>query len=158
MDQARVAVERVEIEESRQIAGVVADVLKAYWDLVSSRRMVEIQKIDRRLADEQRVVTQARIAAGELANVELWIDETVASRQAEVLEPQRAAAEAEARLKTLMGVRRDDLYLATLRPEDGFEALPAGIPGLEDATGKPRSSARTSGSREPKDRPAQRQT
>lgn len=137
IDQARVAVERVEIEESRQISGVVADVLKAYWDLVSSRRMVEIQKIDRRLADEQRMVTQARIAAGELANVELLrIDETVASRQAEVLESQRAAAEAEARLKTLMGVRRvDDLYLATLRPEDGIRsALPGRDPLVSEDT------------------------
>lgn len=128
MDQARIAVDRSSLEQSRQMARVVADTLKAYWDLVAARRLVEIQRIDRRLAEEQRVVTQARIGAGELAPVELLrIDETVASRQVDVLEAERGAAEAEQRLKILMGVRRgEELYSATFRPADGIAAdLPA---------------------------------
>ncbi|MEE2827728.1 MAG: TolC family protein [Myxococcota bacterium] len=126
--QARVAVERSELEQQRQMGQVVADTLKAYWDLVAARRLVEIQRIDRRLAEEQRSVTEARIAAGELAPVELLrIDETVASRAAELLEAERSAAESEQRLKLLMGVRRSGpLYGKSLRPEDGIQAnLPA---------------------------------
>jgi len=128
VDQARVAVERIELEEDKQIAAVVSDVLKAYWDLVAARRGVEIQRIDRRLAEEQRTVTEARIEAGELASVELLrIDETVATRQVELIESERAAAEAEQRLKFLMGVRREEaLYRETLRPGDGIAGnLPA---------------------------------
>jgi outer membrane protein TolC len=128
VDQARGAVVQIELEEDRQVASVVSDVLKAYWDLVAALRGVEIQRIDRRLAEEQRTVTEARIAAGELASVELLrIDETVAMRQVEMIEAERAAAEAEQRLKLLMGLQRDEeLYRLRLRPLDGIAAdLPA---------------------------------
>jgi len=119
---AKIAVGRIEIEEDKQVAAVAADVLKAYWDLVAARRLVEIQRIDRRLAEEQRTVTEARIQAGELAPVELLrIDESVATRQAELLEAERGAAESEQRLKLLMGVKRDEeLYRQALRPVDGI--------------------------------------
>ena len=126
--QARIAVGRIEIEEDKQVATVAADVLKAYWNLVAARRLVEIQRIDRRLAEEQRTVTEARIRAGELAPVELLrIDETVATRQVELLEAERGAAESEQRMKLLMGVKRDDpLYRQALRPVDGIVGnLPA---------------------------------
>ena len=128
VEQARVAVERIELEENKQMSAVASDVLKAYWDLVAARRLVEIQRIDRRLAQEQRIVTDARIGAGELAPVELLrIDETVATRQVELLEAQRSAAESEQRLKLLMGVRvSDEIYPQTLRPGDGIVGnLPA---------------------------------
>jgi outer membrane protein TolC len=119
---SKIAVGRIEIEENKQVAAVAADVLKAYWDLVAARRLVEIQRIDRRLAEEQRTVTDARIQAGELAPVELLrIAESVATRQLELLEAERAAAESEQRLKLLMGVKRDDvLYRQALRPVDGI--------------------------------------
>jgi outer membrane protein TolC len=122
VDQARVVVDRIELEEGKQIAAVASNVLKAYWDLVAARRLVEIQTIDRRLAEEQRIVTDARIRAGELAPVELLrIDETVATRQVELLEAERSAAEAEQRLKLLMGVKMsDELYGQSLRPGDGI--------------------------------------
>ena len=119
---AKISVGRIEIDEDKQVAAVAADVLKAYWDLVAARRLVEIQRIDRRLAEEQRTVTEARIQAGELAPVELLrIDESVATRQAELLEAERGAAESEQRLKLLMGVKRDEeLYRQALRPVDGI--------------------------------------
>ncbi len=133
IEQARIAVNRIELEEVRQMSSVASDVLKSYWDLVAARRLVEIQRIDRRLAQEQRTVTGARIQAGELAPVELLrIDETVATRQAELLEAERAAAEAEQRLKLLMGVRRDEtMYGKTLRPGDG---IVGNLPGRERET------------------------
>lgn len=122
IQQSKLAVGRVEIEQDKQVAAVAADVLKAYWDLVAARRLVEIQRIDKRLAEEQRAVTQARIDAGELAPVELLrIDETVATRLVELLEAQRSAADSEQRIKLLMGVRRDNpLYSRLLRPLDGI--------------------------------------
>jgi len=133
VDQARVVVDRIELEESKQIASVASNVLKAYWDLVAARRLVEIQTIDRRLAEEQRIVTDARIRAGELAPVELLrIDETVATRQVELLEAERSAAEAEQRLKLLMGVKMsDELYGQPLRPGDGISG---NLPSRDRAT------------------------
>jgi outer membrane protein TolC len=133
VDQARVAVDRIELEEGKQIASVASNVLKAYWDLVAARRLVEIQRIDRRLAEEQRIVTAARVRVGELASVELLrIDETVATRQVELLEAERSAAEAEQRLKLLMGVKMsDELYGQALRPGDG---IAGNLPSRDRAT------------------------
>jgi outer membrane protein TolC len=121
---ARLAIDAAEVARNRDMTDVVAQVLKAYWDLVAARRLVEIQRIDRRLAQEQRSVTEARIAAGDLAPIELFkIDETVASSSAGLLEAQRAAEEAEQTLKLWLGVAPTDaLYLAPVRPIDGIAA------------------------------------
>ncbi len=125
---SRLAVDSEELAQHQAVQQVVADVLKAYWDLVAARRAVEIERIDRRLAEEQRTVTEARIAAGDLAPIELFrIEETVASSSAQLLEAGRAADEAEQRLKLLLGLGRgDELYSSALRPVDGIGTqLPA---------------------------------
>jgi outer membrane protein TolC len=126
--QAEVARDTMDIERDEQIATVVGDVLKGYLDLVASRRSVEIARISVRLADDQRAVIQARIAAGTEAPIELLrIDETVASRAADRLEADRTAAEAEQALAVLMGLAPgDDDFGRALRPVDGIpDVLPA---------------------------------
>jgi outer membrane protein TolC len=125
VEKARLAIDAAEVARDRDMTDVTAAVLKAYWDLVASRRLVEIQRIDRRLAQEQRSVTEARIAAGDLAPIELFrIDETVASSFAGLLEAERAADEAEQTLKLWLGVAPEDgLYLASLRPVDGITSM-----------------------------------
>ena len=122
---ARLAIDAAEVARDRDMTDVTAAVLKAYWDLVAARRLVEIQRIDRRLAQEQRAVTEARIAAGDLAPIELFrIDETVASSSAALLEAARAADESEQTLKLWLGVApSDSLYRATLRPVDGITSV-----------------------------------
>jgi len=121
MRQARAATTSAELVRDQEIATVVADTLKAYWDLAASLRIVEISRINHRLGEDQREVTRARIAAGDLAPIELLrIDETVASRSADLLEARRAAAEAEQSLKTLMGLAPDEeSYGQSLQPVDG---------------------------------------
>ncbi|HCP46844.1 MAG TPA: hypothetical protein DIU15_12430, partial [Deltaproteobacteria bacterium] len=121
MRQARAATDSASLARDQEVASVVADTLKAYWDLAASLRIVAISRINQRLGEDQRDVTKARIAAGDLAPVELLrIDETLASRSADVLESRRAAAEAEQRLKDLMGVAPDEaLYEQSVEPIDG---------------------------------------
>jgi len=127
---AHLAIDAAEVARDRDMTDVTAAVLKAYWDLVAARRLVEIQRIDRRLAQEQRAVTEARIAAGDLAPIELFrIDETVASSSASLLEAERAADEAEQTLKLWLGVAPDDaLYLTPVRPVDGITST---LPGRD---------------------------
>jgi HAE1 family hydrophobic/amphiphilic exporter-1 len=121
---AQVALDVADISQRQEMESAVAQSLRSYWDLVALRRNVEIERVSKRLAEEQRVVTQARIAAGELAPIELLkIDETVATHAAELLEAERAALEAEQSLRLLMGM--DDLDATAghpLRPVDACEA------------------------------------
>jgi outer membrane protein TolC len=100
-------------------------VLNQYWDLVGYRRLEEIHRIDRRLAENQREVTRALIGAGKLAPIELLrIDERAASASASVLEAQNSAVRAELGLKQLMRVRHtDDLYRVPFRPVDGVSSV-----------------------------------
>lgn len=120
---AQLAIDGAEVARDRQMSDVTASVLKAYWDLVAARRLVEIQRIDKRLAEEQRVAAQARITAGDLAPIELLtIDEQVASSEADLLEAKRLAEEAEQLLKLLIGVDpADELWRKALRPTDGID-------------------------------------
>lgn len=124
---AKVALNSVELTRDQDVANVVANVLKYYWDLVALRRNVEIKRISKRLAEEQRGVTQARIAAGDLAPIEVFrIDETVATRSAELLEALRTAEEMEQSFKLLLGIGpEDERFRRPLRPIEGItSALP----------------------------------
>jgi outer membrane protein TolC len=104
LHQAQLAEETADLDRQAQVATVVGDVFKAWLDLVAARRNVEISAISLRNASEQRDVTKARIAAGSLAPIELMrVEETVASRSADLLEAERAAEEANQSLRVLMG-------------------------------------------------------
>jgi HAE1 family hydrophobic/amphiphilic exporter-1 len=117
--QAEIAEESADIERTREMERVVADVMKGYWDLVAARRNEEIARIDRRLAEAQRAVTEARIAAGDDAPIEMFrIDEEVAARSADVLEAQRTAAEAQQALWILLGAAPG---AGDVRPVDGVQ-------------------------------------
>ena len=119
--QAEIAVDTASVQRDKEMATVVADTLKAYWDLVAATQNVAIAEEGRTLAESQREVTQARIAAGDLAPIELLrIDETVATRSSEVLQAEQATEEAEGRLKMVLGIPIDDeLAYARLVPTDG---------------------------------------
>ncbi|MCP4869998.1 MAG: TolC family protein [Proteobacteria bacterium] len=113
------------VQRDQEMTDAVALVLNQYWDLVGYRRLVEIHRIDRRLAESQREVTQALIDAGKLAPIELLrIDERVASASASVLEAEHSAANAERGLKQLMRVDADhELHRVPLRPTDGVTSV-----------------------------------
>ncbi len=117
--QAEIAEESAEIERDKEMERVVSEVMKAYWDLVAALRNVEIARIDRRLAEAQRATTQARIAAGDDAPIEMFrIDEEVAARSSDVLEAERTAAEAQQVLALLLGAPPG---AGALRPVSGVE-------------------------------------
>lgn len=122
---AEIAVDLAGVRQEQEMAQVVADALKAYWDLVAARELLTIARDSRELAEGQREVTEARIGAGELAPIELLrIDETVATRSSEVLDALRAVEEAEGRLKMVLGVDlTDELAFAEIIPTDGVELL-----------------------------------
>lgn len=118
LHRAELAEELGSIDHQAQIARVAADALSAYWDLVAAIRLVEIARIDVRLAEDQRTHTRARIGAGELARIELLrIDEQVASREAERIEAERQRAEAAQRIVLLMAAEaQDPLWTLRIRP------------------------------------------
>ncbi len=122
---AGLALDVAEVQRDQEMTDAVALALKQYWDLVGYRRLVEIHRIDRRLAEDQREVTQALIDAGKLAPIELLrVDERVASASAAVLEAQHNAAAAESGLKQLMRVGHDHaLFRTPLRPVDGVASV-----------------------------------
>ncbi len=119
--QAEIAVDSASTQRDKEIATVLSDTLKAYWDLVAAAQNVAIAEEARALAQSQREITQARIGAGDLAPIELLrIDETVATRSSEVLQAQQALEEADGRLKMVLGVSLgDDLAYARIVPTDG---------------------------------------
>ncbi|MCO4769070.1 MAG: TolC family protein [Deltaproteobacteria bacterium] len=126
--QAELAVDSADIQQEKEMTTVIGDLLKSYWDLVAARENLTIATQSRDLAEQQREVTQARIAAGDLAPIELLrIDETAATRSSEVLDAERGVEEADGRLKMVLGVSLgDDLAYAQLVPTDGVSmALPA---------------------------------
>jgi HAE1 family hydrophobic/amphiphilic exporter-1 len=117
--QAEIAEESAEVERDREMERVVSEVMKGYWDLVAALRNVEIARIDRRLAEAQRATTNARIAAGDDAPIEVYrIDEEVAARSSDVLEAERTAAEAQQTLAILLGGAPG---AGPLRPVSGVE-------------------------------------
>ncbi len=119
--QAELAVDSADVQQEKEMTTVVGDLLKAYWDLVAAQKNVTIATESRELAEQQREVTQARIAAGDLAPIELLrIDETVATRSSEVLDAERAVEESDGRLKMVLGISvADELAYARLIPTDG---------------------------------------
>ena len=121
--QAEIAVDSAEVQRDKEMTTVLANTLKAYWDLVAATQNVAIAQEGRTLAESQREVTQARIAAGDLAPIELLrIDETVATRSSEVLQAEQAVEEAEGRLKMVLGIPLDDeLGYARIVPTDGVD-------------------------------------
>jgi len=123
--QAEINVDAAEIQQGKEIETVLADVLKAYWDLAAARETLVIAQDSRDLAEDQREITQARINAGDLAPIELLrIDETAATRSSEVLDALRAVEEAEGRLKMVLGVGfGDEIAYAELIPVDGATLL-----------------------------------
>jgi len=82
---------------------VTGNVIKSFYELAYAQRSVEIAQHSVDLALAQREVTGARIEAGDLPPIELMkLDETVATRQGELLEAQMTRRRAEVTLGSLL--------------------------------------------------------
>ena len=101
--QAELAETAEELAYQAQVAEVIGNVLKAYSELAYAQGAVEIAQHSVDLALAQREVTQARIEAGDLPPIELMkLDETVATRQGELLEAEMNRRRAEVTLRSLL--------------------------------------------------------
>ena len=101
--QAELAETAEELAYQAQVAEVVGSVLKTYSELAYAQRAVQIAQHSVDLALAQREVTQARIEAGDLPPIELMkLDETVATRQGELLEAEMNQRRAEVTLRSLL--------------------------------------------------------
>lgn len=88
---------------TRQVLETVADVEKAYWDLVAARRDLEVRRGSLTLAEQQRNDTQVRIEARTVAVSDLAQPMAeVERRRGDVFAAEEAVARAERALKLLM--------------------------------------------------------
>ncbi len=97
---ARNAAELTRLQQAAQVAG---DVVKAYLDLGYAVKAHEIARLSLSRARDQREVAKARIEVGDLAPIELWkIEETVASREGDLLQAEVNVRLAAQRLQLLL--------------------------------------------------------
>ena len=96
-------------------ADLVAEVKKAYWDLVFAWQDIEVKKLSQNLAEKLRDETRDKIEAGALAAVEIFEPESeVARREQQLIAGERAIGTAEDELRLLLNMEDWDLAL-TLR-------------------------------------------
>lgn len=85
------------------VIDVVARVEQAYWDLVSARQDVDVQRESAELARQQLEMNRRMVAAGTLARVELFASEAELQRRLDTLYTSvGSVTTAENRLKTLL--------------------------------------------------------
>ena len=107
----------------------MADVEKAYWDLVAARRNLDVRRGSLALAEQQRSDTQVRIEAGTVAPSDLAQPTAeVERRRGDVFAAQEVVARAERALKLLMLSDLQDPFWATqLIPVDAPDTMPAAV-------------------------------
>jgi HAE1 family hydrophobic/amphiphilic exporter-1 len=140
IDPSRTALLVTALERDRSSAALagqalttVADVEKAYWELVAARRELEVRRGNLALAEQQRVDTQIRIEARTVAVSDLAQPTAeVERRRGELLSAQESVVRAERALKLLIiGSLDDSLWAETIVPTDAPDTpvLPVDIAG-----------------------------
>jgi outer membrane protein TolC len=113
-------------------ANLVAEVKRAYWNLVFARQNIEVQKLSLTLAEKLLEETETSITAGRLAEVERYQPQAeVARREEQLISAERAIGVAEDELKLLLN---SDSWLATFQPTDlpDTEAVDLNLPTILD--------------------------
>lgn len=105
----------------------LADVKRAYWNLVSANALVDVQQASLDLARELARVNQARVDVGQAPPLDLLAARAeVAQREEALIVAQAVARQAEDRLRTLiLAPDRPDLWAVHLEPTD---APPGPVP------------------------------
>lgn len=115
--------EQADASLRRQVRDTVADVERAYWELVAARRDIEAQQETVELAEEQLEETRIRIESGDAPETELAQPRAeLERRRGDLLQAQETAARAENALKLLV-LSDDDgtLWAETFVPADDIE-------------------------------------
>ncbi len=93
------------LQRAQTAGNVVRDVVSAYWDLAYAQRNVEIGRASLALAREQLRITQARLDVGVGAPTDLAaVEQTIATREAELLAGELAIADRALELRRLVGL------------------------------------------------------
>lgn len=106
---------------------LVADVRRAYWDLVSARASVGVQQRSLELARELARVNKARVDVGQAPQIDLLSAQAeVAQRDEALIVAQAGARQSEDRLRTLIfSASTPDMWTIAIEPAD---VPPAGLP------------------------------
>ncbi len=109
-----------ESQLSIQVMTSLADVIKAYWDLVGAVDQLEVRKKSMENAENLLDVNQKRFEIGTGAAIEVVQAQAgLASRQSELISARAQIVDAEDRLKNLLNIQETHpLYLARLIPTD----------------------------------------
>lgn len=108
--------EAASYQVSSEAANLAAEVKIAYWNLVFARQDIEVQKLSLALAKQLLQETEAKIAAGSLAEIEIYKPRSeVARREEQMISAERAIGIAEDQLKLLLNSER---WLIPFEPTD----------------------------------------
>ncbi|UCF32000.1 MAG: TolC family protein, partial [bacterium] len=105
LDVARNNLQIARLQLSATAVDVVAETMKAYWELHFAIDNLEVVKLSLELAWSLLDEVRARISAGEMASIEIYQAEAeVALRQGNVILARKALEDSEDRLKAAMGL------------------------------------------------------
>lgn len=103
LNSARTQLEASSFLVDSEAADLAAQVKQAYWELVFARQNLEVIQLSLTLAEKLRDETDAKIEAGQLAEIDLFQPESeVALREQDLITGEREIGFAEDNLKLLM--------------------------------------------------------
>lgn len=115
------------------VVGVLQQVEGAYWDLVASRRAVEVSEQSLELAQRLLGETEERVKVGTSAPIDLVQSETgVATRRQNLIAAGNLAANAEDALKAVLGFDAPEEWLTEIDTTETYEFEPMEV-GLDKA-------------------------
>jgi outer membrane protein TolC len=108
--------EAASYQVNSEAANLAAEVKVAYWNLVFALQDIEVQQLSLTLAKKLLEETEAKIAAGRLAEVEIYQPQSeVTRREEQLISSERAIGAAEDELKLLLN---SDKWQTTFQPTD----------------------------------------
>lgn len=131
IERAQLAATQSEAQAQVTAQNLVRDIVSAYWDVLFSARDLENKHRSLELAREQLTRTEAQVRAGRLAPVDLKaVEQSLATREQEVLLAETSLLESSLNLRTLLGddfaQRRPVAVLPQTSPE-AFDPRPVDI-------------------------------
>jgi outer membrane protein TolC len=117
IDKARLATSQAEAVELQFAHTLVRDIVSAYWDVLFAKRDLENKRIAVDLARTQLQRTEAQVAAGRLPPVDAKaVEQSLATRESEVLLAENTLLDRSLTLRTLMGQGFDDREVLGVLP------------------------------------------
>ncbi len=107
------------------IVATLRDVENAYWDLVASRRAIEVSEQSLTLAQQLLSETQERVNVGTSAPIDMVQSEaTVATRVQDLIAARNLAANAEDSLKAVLGFNDPSEWMVTIVTTEDYGYAP----------------------------------